>query len=120
MNNPTSLFHSSEQFYYKMFGNAAMLVDCFFTMSGFLAAYNFLKSSRVQEIQNNSLLQNIKLYGKMLLQRYIRLTPLYLIVILITEISMTVLKDTSLFMIYERADLRCEKYVDSKHKLNRN
>ena len=109
MNNPTSFFENSESLVHQAIANTALLVDCFFTMSGFLAAHNFLKRSRIQEVQNNSLLQNIKLYGKMLLQRYIRLTPVYLVVMLITEISMTAIKDTSLFMMYERGDLMCEQ-----------
>ena len=109
MNNPTSFFENSEKLVHQVLESAALLVDCFFAMSGFLAAHNFLKSSRIQEVQNNSLLQNIKLYGKMLLQRYIRLTPVYLVVLLISEISMTVVKDTSLFLNHERDDLMCEK-----------
>ncbi|CAO1315747.1 unnamed protein product [Diamesa hyperborea] len=109
MNNPTSYLERNENLFHQASANAALFVDCFFTMSGFLAAHNLLKSSRIQEIQNNSFLQNLKLYGKMLLQRYIRLTPVYLIVMLISEITMTVMKDTSLFMMYERDDIKCEQ-----------
>lgn len=43
------------------------------TCSGLLLSYNFLRNnSKIQEIQENSFVQNIKLFGKQFVHRYIR------------------------------------------------
>ena len=106
MNNLSSLFESTIT---QIFTNPAVFVDCFFTISGFLAAHNFLKSSRIKEIQNNSPLQNVKLYGKMVLQRYIRLTPILLVVLFLIDITITVVNDTSFFIMTENIDQMCNQ-----------
>ena len=42
-------------------------------ISGLLLSYNFLRNeAKIKEIQNNNFLQNVKLFGKQLLHRYLR------------------------------------------------
>lgn len=44
-----------------------------FNFSGLLLGYNFLcNQSKIDEIKNNTIMQNVKLFGKQLLNRYIR------------------------------------------------
>lgn len=88
------MFNLSEQIRFQFIANAALMVDIFFTIryiiystkpesksimvflsnfSGFLVTYNFLRNSaRMIEIKNNDLFKNIKLFGKLLMHRYIR------------------------------------------------
>lgn len=91
------MFNFSEQIRFQFIANAALMVDIFFTIrylnysqpttnpelnniiilfptfSGFLVTYNFLRNeARMIEIQHNDLYKNIKLFGKLLMHRYIR------------------------------------------------
>jgi hypothetical protein len=44
-----------------------------FVCSGFLVTYNFLRNEkRMTEIKENSFVKNAKLFGKLLMHRYIR------------------------------------------------
>jgi hypothetical protein len=91
--NPGVLFHLTEKVRYQWIANAALMVDSFFAIrfvvlisqifnfntkffsiiSGFLVAYNFLRSEKqMGEIKDNSLVQNTKLFMKLLLHRVIR------------------------------------------------
>lgn len=73
IHNSGVMFHYAEQIRYQLVSNAPLLVDVFFAISGFLVAYNFVRNrDKVQEIKANGGWQNAKLYGKMLLHRYLR------------------------------------------------
>lgn len=63
------------------------------------------------EINHNTFLQNAVLYGKMLLHRYLRLTPVFIMSILVTEIASALLVDVSVYEIFFRDDFVCPKSV---------
>jgi peptidoglycan/LPS O-acetylase OafA/YrhL len=73
VHNPYVLLHYAEQFTYQLIANAPLLVDLFFVVSAFLLTLSFLNNHRqMMEIKANGLMANFKLFGKLLLQRYIR------------------------------------------------
>ncbi|KXJ79812.1 hypothetical protein RP20_CCG027970 [Aedes albopictus] len=109
--NSALMFHYAEQVRYQVISNAPLLVDVFFAISGFLVTYNFVRNrSKIQEVKSNGLWQNGKLYGKMLLHRYLRLSPLYLMITVIGELMTSYVVDKSKFWVHERSDLRCQQY----------
>jgi peptidoglycan/LPS O-acetylase OafA/YrhL len=55
------------------YAKLAFLVDVFLTMSGFLLAHQFLSNKKQMEnIKNSNFGKNLKLFGKMVLKRYLR------------------------------------------------
>lgn len=73
VDNKTFLISYAEKIVFQYISTAPLLVDIFFTISGFLLTYNFLMNSKkMEEIQKNSLVNNGKVYMKMVLHRYLR------------------------------------------------
>ncbi|XP_053664440.1 nose resistant to fluoxetine protein 6 [Anopheles marshallii] len=111
VHNPSVMLHYAEQIRYQLVSNAPLLVDVFFAISGFLLSYNFIRNrSKVQEVKANTLWENGKLYGKMLLHRYLRLSPMYLFVTVLGELTHSYIVETSKFWVHERSDLGCQRY----------
>jgi peptidoglycan/LPS O-acetylase OafA/YrhL len=53
--------------------NGPLMVDIFFGISGFLMSYRFLENERqMEQIRAASFGKNVRLFGKMVLQRYLR------------------------------------------------
>lgn len=66
-------FSYGEQALFQWISATPIIVDVFFSISGLLLSYNFLRNqSKLEEIRSNTLTQNLKLMGKQLLNRYIR------------------------------------------------
>ncbi|XP_059609622.1 nose resistant to fluoxetine protein 6-like [Phlebotomus argentipes] len=111
VSNTATLFATGERPYFLFISNAPLLVDVFFTISGFLHSYNFLRDTRkLEEVKRNNLYRNAKLFGRMLLNRYLRLSPLFFVVCLFGEVITAYLMDVSQFWIHERYDLTCQRY----------
>uniref|UniRef100_A0A1B0CRE7 Nose resistant-to-fluoxetine protein N-terminal domain-containing protein n=2 Tax=Lutzomyia longipalpis TaxID=7200 RepID=A0A1B0CRE7_LUTLO len=73
VSNTATLFATGERPYFLLISNAPLLVDVFFTISGFLHTYNFLGNrTKLEEVKRNNFVQNAKLFGRMVLNRYIR------------------------------------------------
>lgn len=71
--NAVTMLSIGEQIHWQWIMTAPLAVDVFFTISGFLLTYNFLRNQqRVNEIRCNSFNNNLKLFGKQLLSRYLR------------------------------------------------
>jgi peptidoglycan/LPS O-acetylase OafA/YrhL len=71
--NPYQMYYYSELIQNQWLANAPLLVDLFFVISGFLMCYNFLRNNEQMEgIKTDGLWKNFKLFGKMVLQRYLR------------------------------------------------
>ncbi|XP_063698043.1 nose resistant to fluoxetine protein 6-like [Culicoides brevitarsis] len=111
LDNPYIFFHNAEQVHYQWIANAPLLVDFFFVISGFLLGYNYLKNAKQNaQIRENSFFQNVKMFLKLVAKRYVRLTPVYLIVMFLTEIGTSYVADVSIFRIHERTDLTCQRF----------
>lgn len=73
VDNKTFLISYAEKTVFQYISTAPLLVDIFFTISGFLLTYNFLMNSKkMEEIRNNSFFKNAKVYLKMVVHRYLR------------------------------------------------
>ncbi|KAH8371386.1 hypothetical protein KR093_007149 [Drosophila rubida] len=111
IDNKVQLVSYAEQVFYQYMSSAPLLVDVFFTISGFLQAYNFMRNTQQMEaVRQNGLLANAKLYGKLLFHRYLRIGPLYLIVIGSVDLAFAYIGDTSVYHIYDRFDELCAQH----------
>ncbi|XP_060657604.1 nose resistant to fluoxetine protein 6 [Drosophila nasuta] len=111
INNKAQLISYAEKFGFQYLSSAPLLVDVFFTISGFLQVYNFMRNTQqVDAVRQNGLLANAKLYGKLLFHRYLRIGPLYLIVIGSVDLAFAYIGDTSVYHIYDRFDELCAQH----------
>lgn len=80
----------------------------FFAISGYLATVTLINDpSRVIEIQSNNLFKNAQLFGKFVLQRYVRLTPLFALTIMISDMAASLLSNVSVYSQHFRDDMIC-------------
>ncbi|XP_030387186.1 nose resistant to fluoxetine protein 6 [Scaptodrosophila lebanonensis] len=111
VHNKTVLISYAEKLGYQYVSSAPLLVDVFFTISGFLQTYNFIRNAKQTEaIRNNDVVQNLKLFGKLLFHRYLRLGPLYLIVIGVVDLLFVYIRDVSIYNVHERFDETCAQH----------
>uniref|UniRef100_W8AX02 Nose resistant to fluoxetine protein 6 n=1 Tax=Ceratitis capitata TaxID=7213 RepID=W8AX02_CERCA len=97
--------------YQAYVGNVDIFVDIFFTISGFLQAFNHFRNVKLLAvIRQNSLKQNFKLMGLHLFHRYLRLAPLYFLTIGLSDFGSKLLDDISVFHIEHKVYANCEKY----------
>uniref|UniRef100_A0A0A1WML0 Nose resistant to fluoxetine protein 6 n=1 Tax=Zeugodacus cucurbitae TaxID=28588 RepID=A0A0A1WML0_ZEUCU len=111
VNNKAFLISYAEQIFFQYVSSAPLLVDVFFTISGFLQTYNFMRNAKqMQTIRNNSHLQNVKHFFKLLFHRYLRLGPLYLVMMGTVDLFYAYIADVSVYHISERFDEKCTQY----------
>ncbi|EDV38987.1 uncharacterized protein Dana_GF25080, isoform B [Drosophila ananassae] len=111
VHNKTVLISYAEQAFFQYVSSAPLLVDVFFTISGFLQTYNFLRNSQqIEAVRRNGLGQNLKLFGKLLFHRYLRLGPLYLVVMATVDLVYAYIGDVSVYHINERFDEMCSRH----------
>lgn len=79
--------------------------------SGFLQTFNFLRNSRqLEAVRQNSFSENLKLFGKLLFHRYLRLGPLYLVVMATVDLVYAYIGYVSVYHINERFDEMCTRH----------
>uniref|UniRef100_A0A6P4ECQ7 Nose resistant to fluoxetine protein 6-like n=1 Tax=Drosophila rhopaloa TaxID=1041015 RepID=A0A6P4ECQ7_DRORH len=111
VHNKTVLISYAEQAFFQYVSSAPLLVDVFFTISGFLQTFNFLRNSQqLEAVRRNSFVGNLKLFGKLLFHRYLRLGPLYLVVMATVDLVYAYIGDVSVYHINERFDEMCSKH----------
>ncbi|XP_055920150.1 nose resistant to fluoxetine protein 6-like isoform X2 [Eupeodes corollae] len=111
LNNKTFAVAYSEQPFYQYVSITPLFVDLLFSISGFLQVHNFMKSEKyLEEIRGSSFGQNARSFGKLVLNRYLRLAPLYLVVAAMTALFTSYIKDVSVFHITDPYDEVCSKY----------
>ncbi|XP_076301815.1 nose resistant to fluoxetine protein 6-like [Lasioglossum baleicum] len=93
----------------KIISNATYSVDTFLCVSGFLMSSIYLK---VMHKENRTLTLGIRMVQliQQTIKRFIRLTPAYLIVILIAILNYTYYEKTSTYQMYESPSYHCSKY----------
>ncbi|EDW93434.1 nose resistant to fluoxetine protein 6 [Drosophila yakuba] len=111
VHNKTVLISYAEQAFFQYVSSAPLLVDVFFTISGFLQTFNFLRNSaQLEAVRQNSFSENLKLFGKLLFHRYLRLGPLYLVVMATVDLVYAYIGDVSVYHINERFDEMCTRH----------
>ncbi|XP_054739834.1 nose resistant to fluoxetine protein 6-like [Anastrepha obliqua] len=111
VNNKAFLISYAERVFFQYVSSAPLLVDVFFTISGFLQTYNFMRNTKQMEmIRTNSLMQNVKQFFKLLFHRYLRLGPLYLVIMGTVDLFYAYIADVSVYHISERFDEKCTQY----------
>ncbi|EDV50944.1 nose resistant to fluoxetine protein 6 [Drosophila erecta] len=111
VHNKTVLISYAEQAFFQYVSSAPLLVDVFFTISGFLQTFNFLRNSlQLEAVRRNSFRENLKLFGKLLFHRYLRLGPLYLVVMATVDLVYAYIGDVSVYHINERFDEMCTRH----------
>ncbi|XP_055838258.1 nose resistant to fluoxetine protein 6-like [Episyrphus balteatus] len=111
VSNKTFLVSYAEKAFFQYVSTAPLLVDLFFTISGFLQTHNFIKNEKkLDVIRQSTFGQNLKAFGKLVLHRYLRLAPLYLVLTGIVSIFTSYIEDVSVFHISDRYDQVCANY----------
>ncbi|XP_017490231.1 PREDICTED: nose resistant to fluoxetine protein 6-like [Rhagoletis zephyria] len=97
--------------YQVQIGNVDIFVDIFFVLSGFLQAYNHFRNAKLLAmIRKNNFVQNLKLIGVHLFHRYLRLAPMYFLVIAMSDFGAALSDNTTLFHIEHKIQVNCAKY----------
>ncbi|XP_012059881.1 PREDICTED: nose resistant to fluoxetine protein 6-like [Atta cephalotes] len=95
----------------QVISNGTIAVDTYFFLSGFLLAYLYLKN-KIDKKRINPINYKKKLneFFVNIMKRYIRLTPAYITMIGITQLTSAWYDKTSQFYVEERSHETCAKY----------
>ncbi|KOC66018.1 Nose resistant to fluoxetine protein 6 [Habropoda laboriosa] len=93
----------------QLAGNAPFSVDTYFFISGFLLTLMFLKS-RLKDNKPVRLRTQVHQFCFSLIKRYIRLSPAYFTVILISILNFSWYEKTATISYFEPIQDRCSKY----------
>uniref|UniRef100_A0A336KVN6 CSON000342 protein n=1 Tax=Culicoides sonorensis TaxID=179676 RepID=A0A336KVN6_CULSO len=88
--------------------NAAINVDTFFALSGFLLAYSFFQ--HIKETEGKAAKKPLTILFKGIITRYLRLVIPYIPAFLFTASLAFYLKDVSSYHFIEQNDVNCERY----------
>ncbi|KAG5344692.1 NRF6 protein, partial [Acromyrmex charruanus] len=95
----------------QMLSNGSVSVDTYFFLSGFLLAYTYLKNKIDKErINPINYKEKINKYFVIIMKRYIRLTPAYIMMIGLGQLSSAWYDKNSPFYVEERPHEICAKY----------
>ncbi|XP_073844590.1 nose resistant to fluoxetine protein 6-like isoform X2 [Musca autumnalis] len=109
MSNTPFIFAKLERFATQPIMQACFYVDVFFTMSSFLLVFNFLSNTKqMQRIATSTWWENVKMFFNSLLQRYLRLTPVMIITMLLSTMNFDLVNMYSPFRLDEHSGLYCK------------
>ncbi|KAK4881188.1 hypothetical protein RN001_004507 [Aquatica leii] len=110
-NVPTG-FRLSEYFLVQVLSNSTYCVDSFLFLSGFLLAYTFYKSKQgiVKCKRPVNVLAKVSEFFMMFTHRYLRLTPVYLITILVADVLFSYYRQSSSLNVVEKPDIECSQH----------
>ncbi|XP_062138147.1 nose resistant to fluoxetine protein 6-like [Drosophila sulfurigaster albostrigata] len=84
------------------------MVEMFFTISGFLTVSNFLSNRpQLQRLAEQPLSSNLIAYLKSLLQRYLRLMPMQIVLMLLVTVAISYYREVSLLHVHVPLDDYC-------------
>ncbi|XP_017880967.1 nose resistant to fluoxetine protein 6-like [Ceratina calcarata] len=107
--NKIDVLHMTASFMLQILTNATYSVDTYFFISGFLLSYILLKEIE-KEQKPKSLPVRLKDLVLGIFKRYIRLTPAYLVVMLLSILNFNWYDKVSLFPASENEASLCSKY----------
>ncbi|XP_071442364.1 nose resistant to fluoxetine protein 6-like [Hetaerina americana] len=112
--NKALAVRKAEGFMVQVVSNATLSVDTFFFISGFLLAYLYYKEELskkpAKEQKKTTLKADVTKFLLMVLKRFMRLTPTYMLVLGIVDINISWYNKTSFFTMSEKSDVVCSKY----------
>ncbi|XP_031840772.1 nose resistant to fluoxetine protein 6 [Nomia melanderi] len=94
----------------QIISNATYSVDTFFCVSGFLLGYLYFKLTRKEKKPVFNMRLCVKTIILPIINRYIRLTPAYLIVILLAILNFTWYDKVAMHTDHENPSYYCSKY----------
>ncbi|XP_012279116.2 O-acyltransferase like protein [Orussus abietinus] len=106
--------HAEDDFLYQTISNATYAVDTFFVISGCLVAFLYFRTNNHQRMKERTITKGFS--GKvfqflgMVFYRYFRLTPPYLLVIGLIQVSMKWYHDHAIIEISAPDYKTCEKF----------
>ncbi|EEZ98971.2 nose resistant to fluoxetine protein 6 [Tribolium castaneum] len=106
LSNVPTAYRLSEDIFAQILSNSTYSVDTYLFLSGFLLAYLFFKS----RANHDSVLRKVSQFFMMFLNRFLRLTPPYVFVILMTDVMYTYYRKASVLYSSERNEELCPKY----------
>ncbi|XP_031618020.1 nose resistant to fluoxetine protein 6-like [Contarinia nasturtii] len=95
----------AEEWYVQPLFSVAIAVDTYFVISGLVLAYLFFQTEKKKKKESA-----IIKFVSSVVNRYLRLTPPYLVVIALTGFLSIYLRDTSQYWLIEHNDINCPKY----------
>ncbi|XP_026838898.1 uncharacterized protein LOC6555548 isoform X1 [Drosophila erecta] len=102
---------TERSFWYQMIGNATFSVDSFFFISGLLVTLLYLKQDRKHPTEKCLFIKScFSETLMMLLYRYLRLTPVYLFVVIFNDFAVRQGLDTSVFQPAKIEHNTCRMY----------
>ncbi|KAJ8972707.1 hypothetical protein NQ317_014741 [Molorchus minor] len=112
ISNVPYAFRLSENFAAQILSNSTYCVDTYLFLSGFLVTYLYYKANKPQEKSENptNYLRKFIEFCMMYFNRFVRLTPPYLAILLFADVIYTLLRQTSSLTSSEMPDVVCEKY----------
>lgn len=105
--NKVIAYRMTDDFFTQVLSNATLSVDTFFFTGGFLLTYTYLKS---QGNKKKSFSESTIQIIKGIIRRYIRLTPGYLVVVMIFILNFTWMEKVSMIPSSEQIHVLCTKY----------
>ncbi|CAB3384504.1 Hypothetical predicted protein [Cloeon dipterum] len=114
--NRVQAFRMAEGFAVQVVANSTLSVDTFFFISGFLVAYLYYKGEQKTRVLEKGmparakLILNTKRFFLMVAKRFIRLTPVYMMMVGILDVNQTKYSRTSVFNTTETAHNTCSKF----------
>ncbi|XP_003485325.1 nose resistant to fluoxetine protein 6-like [Bombus impatiens] len=109
MSNTWLVYTMDDHILSQIISNFTLSVDAFFFMSGFLLSYSFLKERRKYH-GIPPIAKRMNEFFQKIVKRYIRLTPAYFVVILITILNFTWDDHVSVLLPAEHPHTKCSKY----------
>ncbi|KAG7202489.1 hypothetical protein KM043_017059 [Ampulex compressa] len=105
---------AEEDFFYQTIGNGTYSVDTFFFMSGCLVSFLYFRTITKDKIKNKKILRgyfnHIFQFLGMVGYRYLRLTPPYLLVLGLIQVSSRWYDEHTIFDIFMKDFKNCDKY----------
>ncbi|KAM7343504.1 nose resistant to fluoxetine protein 6-like [Cochliomyia hominivorax] len=109
ISNTPFIFAKLEAFALQPILQSCFYVDVFLIMSSFLLVHNFMSNKKlIQQIQRQSWWGNFKLYMRSLMIRYMRLTPVMIVTMLLSTAVLDFLNMYSPFRLAENSGFYCK------------
>ncbi|XP_076673729.1 O-acyltransferase like protein-like [Andrena cerasifolii] len=106
---------AEEDFFYQAIGNGTYSVDTFFFISGCLVSFLYFRTVTNEHIRKKSIIQQgccgqvLQFIGTVL-YRYFRLTPPYLLLIGLTQVSLSWYYEHTMFDLLKRDYQNCRRF----------